>query len=355
MSAGAHARDGVAAGGAAAGTADRALRVGLMVPANNTTMARELPAWLPGGSSADTRKVPRGPGLLTRESVPAYVDAAIEVARGFADAPPDLVAYGCTAAGFLMGPEADAALAARLHAVTGRPVVTAAGAMVEVLRREGASRVAVVTPYTEEVNRQLVDYLERSGIGVARLETLGATDTASLGRITAPEVDALARATVDDSHDALFIACAQLPAFEILDALRADLAALTIHAGEFAGADSVDRTLALAPQAIGHGVRSLDDPAVVERLVASGVTLEVCPTSNRLLIPSAVDALVAAHHAAPLVALQRAGVRCVLGSDDPEPLATSYQRERAIAGELGVELAQLDADAAARWRALARA
>ena len=64
---------------------------------------------------------------------------------------------------------------------------------------------------------------ERSGIGVARLETLGATDTASLGRITAPEVDALARATVDDSHDALFIACAQLPTFEILDALRADL------------------------------------------------------------------------------------------------------------------------------------
>ena len=80
----------------------------------------------------------------------------------------------------------------------------------------------------------------------------------------------------------------------ILDELRPDLPDLTIHAGEFAGADSVDRTLALAPQAIGHGVRSLDDPTVVERLVASGVTLEVCPTSNRLLIPSAVDARVAA-------------------------------------------------------------
>lgn len=215
---------GAAAGAATAARGEAApMRVGLMVPANNTTMARELPAWLPAGSSADTRKVPRGPGLLTRETVPGYVDAAIEVARGFAEAPPALVAYGCTAAGFLMGPEADASLAARLREVTGRPVITAAGAMVEVLRRCGARRVAVVTPYTEEVNRQLVDYLERSGIGVARLETLGATDTASLGRITAPEVDALARATVDDSHDALFIACAQLPTFEILDALRADL------------------------------------------------------------------------------------------------------------------------------------
>ncbi len=141
----------------------------------------------------------------------------------------------------------------------------------------------------------------------------------------------------------------------IIDALRADLPDLTIHAGEFAGADSVARTLALAPQAIGHGVRSLDDPEVLERLGTSGVTLEVCPTSNRLLIPSAVDALVTAHRAAPLVALQRAGVRCVLGSDDPEPLATSYQRERAIATEAGVDLVKLDADARARWTALVAA
>ena len=89
--------------------------------------------------------------------------------------------------------------------------------------------------------------------------------------------------------------------------------------------------------------------------LASGVTLEVCPTSTRLLIPSAVDALVTAHRAAPLVALQRAGVRCVLGSDDPEPLATSYQRERAIATEAGVDLVKLDADARARWTALVAA
>lgn len=138
----------------------------------------------------------------------------------------------------------------------------------------------------------------------------------------------------------------------IVDALRADLPDLTIHAGEFAGADSVARTLALTPQALGHGVRSLDDPAVVERLVASGVVLEVCPTSNRLLIPSAVAALEAAHGATPLAALQRAGVRCVLGSDDPEPLATSYRAERALAASLGVDLARLDRDSAARWAAL---
>ena len=58
-----------------------ALRVGLMVPANNTTMQVELPAWLPAGSTVTTVKIPRGQGLLTLDQIPAYRDAAIALAR----------------------------------------------------------------------------------------------------------------------------------------------------------------------------------------------------------------------------------------------------------------------------------
>jgi hypothetical protein len=139
----------------------------------------------------------------------------------------------------------------------------------------------------------------------------------------------------------------------IIDDLRAHLPDLTIHAGEFAGHASVERTLALAPQAIGHGVHALEDPRTVERVLAAGVTLEVCPTSNRLLIPTALGRLEAAHGATPLRALQAAGVHCVLGSDDPVPLATSFRRELALAGELGVDLERLAADSARRWQQLA--
>ena len=138
----------------------------------------------------------------------------------------------------------------------------------------------------------------------------------------------------------------------IIDGLRAHLPDLTIHAGEFSGAASVDRTLALEPQAIGHGVHSLEDPRTVERLIAAGVTLEVCPTSNKLLIPTKLAALEAAHGGTPLRALQRAGVRCVLGSDDPVPLATTFRRELELARELGVDLERLAADSAHRWTQL---
>ena len=55
----------------------------------------------------------------------------------------------------------------------------------------------------------------------------------------------------------------------------------TIHAGEADGADSVKAAIEFGAKRIGHGVRSNEDPAVVELIKSRGVTLEMCPTSNR--------------------------------------------------------------------------
>lgn len=124
------------------------LKIGLMVPANNTTMEIELAAWLPAGSTVTTVKIPRGQGLLTKETLPAYRDSAIALARThFASGAFDLIAYGCTAAGFLFGPAGDAELSAMLTEATGLPVVTTARAMVNALQHDNAERIAVVTPY----------------------------------------------------------------------------------------------------------------------------------------------------------------------------------------------------------------
>ncbi len=199
------------------------LRVGLMVPANNTTMEVELNAWLPAGSIVTTVKIPRGPGLLTQETIPAYRDSAIALARQhFSGGALDLIAYGCTAAGFISGPAGDAELAALLTAATGLPVVTTARAMVRALQQEGARRIAVVTPYQDAVNAQLTAFLSHGGIDVVRLDTFRAPDVVALGRITADEVRALARATMGPDCDALFIGCSQLPTHAILAGLAVE-------------------------------------------------------------------------------------------------------------------------------------
>jgi maleate isomerase len=212
-------------GGMSATTRAMPLSVGLMVPANNTTMEVELPAWLPPDSTVTTVKIPRGEGLLTKETLPAYRDSAIALARRhFAGAGFDLIAYGCTAAGFLSGPAGDAELAALLTEATGLPVVTTARAMVRALQHEQAKRIAVVTPYHDAVNAQLQAFLADGGISTVRLDTFRAPDVIALGRITAGEVRDLARATMGPDCDALFIGCSQLPTHAILAGLEAEFA-----------------------------------------------------------------------------------------------------------------------------------
>ena len=181
-------------------------RVGVMVPANNTTVARELPQWLPTAAAIDVVRIPRGSGLLSPETLPAYRDNAVALARQLARADIDVVGYGCTAAGFILGPEGDRALTQDLRAATGKPV--------------GVQRVALVTPYSRSVNDQLRSYIASVGIEVAAMDSFFAANVDELGRITAPQVAELCRATMTDACHAMFIACAQLPTFEVLDRLR---------------------------------------------------------------------------------------------------------------------------------------
>lgn len=200
-----------------------ACKVGLMIPANNTTMEREMLAWLPPGSSCTTARIPRGKGLLTRDTLPAYKASALELARGFAIPEIDIVVYGCTAAGFISGPAGDAQLAAELADITGKPVVTVARSMVVALREADATAIALVTPYLDPVNAQLQAFLADGGICVKRFASFYAPDVDALGRIESDAVAKLARETMNADCDALFIACAQLPTYDILGGLRREL------------------------------------------------------------------------------------------------------------------------------------
>lgn len=197
------------------------VRIGLMVPANNTTMEAELRAWL-DGAPCRTLRIPRGKGLLGPAEIPAYVEQALQLARGYDPAQTDIVAYGCTAAGFIGGPARDAEIQQKLAVITGKPVVTTASAMIAVLKHINAQRVAVVTPYLDLVNERLRAYLEQSGIGVTRLESFKAETTDALAAITAEQIIALARTTMTPDADAMFIACSQLPTRDILDELERD-------------------------------------------------------------------------------------------------------------------------------------
>lgn len=197
-----------------------ALHVGLMVPSNNTTMERELLTWLPAGSTCATLRIPRGKGMLTKEALPDYVAQALSLAKAFDDPGVDVVAYGCTAAGFISGPAGDAALQSDLAHVTGKNVVTTARSMVLALQETGVRNIALVTPYLDAVNIQLKAFLADGGINVKRFNSFYAKNTDELGSIEAHQVAKLARETMGDDCEALFIGCSQLPTCEILGDLE---------------------------------------------------------------------------------------------------------------------------------------
>jgi adenosine deaminase len=84
------------------------------------------------------------------------------------------------------------------------------------------------------------------------------------------------------------------------------------HAGEWAGPSNVWETLEhCLPDRIGHRVRAVDDPALVEHLASTGIPLEISPISN---VATGMYADVAAH---PFRVLRDAGVTVTLNSDDP--------------------------------------
>jgi adenosine deaminase len=105
---------------------------------------------------------------------------------------------------------------------------------------------------------------------------------------------------------------------------------LVAHAGETAGADSVRGAVeGLGAERVGHGVRCLEDPAVVAMLRARGTPLEVCPTSNYHL------GVAPAGRTHPIRALVDAGLVCTVNSDDPGMFGTTLVDEYRLLAAQG--------------------
>lgn len=99
----------------------------------------------------------------------------------------------------------------------------------------------------------------------------------------------------------------------------------TVHAGESSGPEGVwDAVNLLGADRIDHGVRAIEDPALVDMLAQRQIPLGICPTSNLVLgvYPSMQE------H--PIEKLRAAGVRVSVNTDDPALLGASLVGEYAL-------------------------
>ena len=197
-------------------------RIGLLVPSINTTMETEFWKIAPEGVSVHSARIAGG-RHGTPEELRSMETASKKAAEDVAMIEPDVVVYGCTSGSFFEGPEWNKKICEQLSGITKAPTVTTAGAMAACLMAGGYRKVDVVTPYVELTNERLKQFLKAHGIDVVKLGTFDMLDMFDHAKIQPDEIYRKVKEITTPDAEAVFVACTQLRALEVVDMLERDL------------------------------------------------------------------------------------------------------------------------------------
>ncbi len=139
--------------------------MGVLTPQANTTVEPEFWALMPPGWSMLTARLMSDKPTI-RERLVDYTERYAATSEEFANAPIDVIAAACTGASYLIGVEAEAELVVRIEDRFSVPFITAALATVAALRAMGAEKLAVLSPYPEDLNQASTPYWQAHGFDV---------------------------------------------------------------------------------------------------------------------------------------------------------------------------------------------
>lgn len=239
-------------------------RIGLLVPSINTTMETEFWRIAPAGVSVHSARIAGG-RHGTPEELRGMESASKQAAAEVAMVEPDVVVYGCTSGSFFEGPEWNRRIAGQLTAIAGAPTVTTAGAMARCLVAGGHKRVDVVTPYVELTNERLKQFLKAHDIDVVTLGTFDMLDMFDHAKIEPGEIYRKVKEITTPKSEAVFVACTQLRAMEVLDSLERDLGK-PVYSAVQASAWEAYQAMGIDPGVVDCGslLRRLSEPGVTE-------------------------------------------------------------------------------------------
>jgi maleate isomerase len=112
------------------------------------------------------------------------------------------------------------------------PALTTSGALVEALDESGARRIALVTPYTRSVTTALEEFLAEGRVAVTGRANVGLTR--KIWKVPYRDVVDMAREAVVGAVDALFISCTNLPTYDVIPQLEAELRMPVLSANQVA-------------------------------------------------------------------------------------------------------------------------
>lgn len=145
-------------------------RVGLMVPATNTTFEADFALVVPKEVTLHSHRLWMSGDVESEDFIDKVNDEVEEAANYLALAKVEVIAYGFTTGSFYRGIAYSKQLEERIQKAAGVPGVTPATAIVDALHYFGAKKLSVATPYPEWNNAMLLRYLDETGFDVLNLE-----------------------------------------------------------------------------------------------------------------------------------------------------------------------------------------
>ena len=210
-------------------------RIGLMVPTGNSVMEPEFNRLAPEGVSVHANRVYLK--NVTPEALEGMEAHAAASARGLASIRIGVLAFGCTSGSFVGGKGYDEKLVRIMTEATGIPATTTTTAVLRALSLFGVSRIALATPYNDEVTGIEARFLTDHGFEVTRAQGGGMVETADIQECEPQVAFERARQVDDNRAEAVFISCTGLRTIEIIERLEAELGKPVITSNQATFAD----------------------------------------------------------------------------------------------------------------------
>jgi maleate isomerase len=202
-----------------------AVRLGMLTPSSNTTLepvTMRMLAGLPEVSVHFSRfRVTEI--ALTDDALAQFDDQAIlAAAELLAHARVDVIAWNGTSSGWL-GFDADVRLCQRITATTGIPACTSMLALNEILAASGVRQFGLVTPYVDNVQRQIIANYAALGIACDTERHLEIQDNFAFAEVMPETLAGMIRTVAAEKPDAIGVVCTNLRAASLVAALEQEL------------------------------------------------------------------------------------------------------------------------------------
>jgi maleate isomerase len=196
------------------------LRVGLIVPSSNTVMEPDFHRHLGQECIVSTTRIFLE--NVTRAAEMHMIDdglpKAVELIRTTA---PEIVVFGCTSAGALGTLAHDDGIGAMIRKGVNAQALTVLGAVITQLRTIAARKVAVFTPYTEDLTNSIASSLAEAGFSTLKAVGMGIRANLEIGEVTPAEILSFVESQVQGcAPDCVFLSCTNWRAIEAIEPLQ---------------------------------------------------------------------------------------------------------------------------------------